>query len=99
MILSPLLRAWRVCDDERDPAKPVNPLRYVGKEGYYTDVDTGLMLLGARYYDPLIGRFITQDPDRDGLNWYEYCGDDPVNAVDPTGSEQLPPGACPVGSG
>lgn len=71
--------------DQSDPAKPVNPLRYVGKEGYYTDIDTGLMLLGARYYDPLIGRFITQDSSRDGANRYEYAGNNPVNAVDPTG--------------
>ena len=68
-----------------DPAKPANPLRYVGKEGYYTDTDTGLMLLGARYYDPLIGRFISQDPSRDGMNWYAYCGNDPVNATDASG--------------
>lgn len=67
-----------------DTAKPVNPLRYVGKEGYYSD-DTGLMLLGARYYDPLIGRFITQDPSRDGMNWYAYAGNNPVNMIDPTG--------------
>jgi len=68
-----------------DPTKPVNPLRYVGKEGYYTDTDTGLMLLGARYYDPLIGRFITQDPAQSGLNWYVYAANNPVNNVDPTG--------------
>ena len=68
-----------------DTAKPANPLRYVGKEGYYSD-DTGLMLLGARYYDPLIGRFITQDPKRDGLNWYKYAGNNPVNDLDPNGT-------------
>jgi hypothetical protein len=45
------------------------------------------MLLGARYYDPYIGRFITPDPSRDGLNWYEYAADNPVNKVDPTGNE------------
>ncbi|MCX6345762.1 MAG: hypothetical protein NT018_11930, partial [Armatimonadetes bacterium] len=72
-----------------DPAKPTNPLRYVGKSGYYTDTDTGLMLLGARYYDPLIGRFITQDPDKDGLNWYEYADNNPVMNIDPTGTVSL----------
>jgi len=42
------------------------------------------MKLGARYYDPAIGRFITKDPARDGANWYAYAGNDPVNAVNPT---------------
>lgn len=60
--------------------------QYVGGEGYYTDPDVpGLIKLGARYYDPTIGRFITPDPAGDGLNWYAYCGNDPVNATDPTG--------------
>lgn len=69
-----------------DPNKPVNPLRYVGKEGYYSDNATGLVLLGVRYYDPLIGRFITQDPSRDGLNWYAYADGNPVNMGDPEGA-------------
>ena len=71
-----------------DTVKPANPLRYVGKEGYYSD-DTGLMLLGARYYDPLIGRFITKDPARDGMNWYEYAGNNPVVSCDPTGKAYM----------
>lgn len=39
----------------------------------------------VRYYDPDIGRFITQDPIGDGANWYVYADNNPVNAVDPTG--------------
>ena len=27
----------------------------------------------APYYDPSTGRFISEDPIRDGLNWYVYC--------------------------
>ena len=65
--------------------EPKNPFRCVGKSGYYADDDTGLMLLGARYYDPLVGRFITQDSDMDGLNWYAYADNNPVNRTDPTG--------------
>ncbi len=42
------------------------------------------MYFGARYYDPTIGRFITQDPSGmiDGPNLYVYVGNDPVNLVD-----------------
>ena len=29
------------------------------------------------------------DPIRDGLNWYAYCGGDPVNRIDPWGLETL----------
>lgn len=58
---------------------------FVGKDGYYSDPDTGLMKLGCRYYDPTIGRFITQDPDHDGLNWYAYADNNPVMKTDPTG--------------
>ncbi len=68
-----------------DANKPVNPLRFVGKSGYYSDDDLGLDLLGARYYDPLLGRFITQDPAGEGLNLYEYACDNPVDAIDASG--------------
>ena len=39
----------------------------------------------ARWYDAALGRFVTEDPARDGLNWYSYCSNNPVMYVDPTG--------------
>jgi len=33
---------------------------------------------------PRWGRFISRDPARDGLNWYAYCGGNPMVYVDPT---------------
>ena len=63
-----------------------NPFRYVGAKGYFSDyADSGLMLLGARYYSPSIGRFVTIDPIRDGRNWYSYVENKPTLLVDPTG--------------
>jgi len=59
-----------------------NPFRYCGE---YYDTETGLIYLRNRYYSADVGRFITEDPIRDGLNWYVYCGNDPVNFVDPLG--------------
>ena len=61
---------------------PTNPLGYCGE---YRDAETGFIYLRARYYDPSIGRFTTEDPARDGLNWYAYCANNPVNFVDPWG--------------
>ena len=55
--------------------------------GCQTDADTGFVLMGHRYFDPRIGRFITQDPAQSGGNWYAYAGNDPINAVDPSGLE------------
>ncbi len=54
------------------------------------DAETGLQYLHARYYDPLLGRFITPDTwdptllDVD-FNRYAYAGNDPVNQSDPNG--------------
>jgi len=63
------------------------PYQYVGALGYYADADDnhGLLLLGARYYNPSVGRFITLDPARDGRSWYVYVGANPVTRVDPAG--------------
>jgi RHS repeat-associated protein len=46
---------------------------------------TGLQYFNARYYDPTIGRFITEDPSRKGTGWFTYCSNNPVNRTDPTG--------------
>jgi len=52
---------------------------------------TGLQYLRARYYEPEIGRFLTQDPFWGSLgnpqsqNRYPYAGGNPVNRIDPSG--------------
>ena len=52
--------------------------------GYRNDGDTGLMLVGCRYYDAQTGSFISRDTFLDQKP-YEYCDGDPVNGVDPSG--------------
>jgi RHS repeat-associated protein len=56
------------------------------KAGLY-DPDTGLVHFGARWYDPVTGRWISKDPIllAGGLNLYVFCGNDPVNFSDPWG--------------
>jgi len=61
-----------------------NRLRHAGREW---DADAGLYYNRARWYDPQMQRFISQDPIGidGGLNLYAYAGDDPVNGSDPSG--------------
>ncbi len=62
-----------------------------GFAGGLHDPDTGLVRLGARDYDPEIGRWTSKDPIRfdGGINLFEYSKSDPVNFVDPTGRNPL----------
>jgi RHS repeat-associated protein len=53
---------------------------------------TGLIYFNARYYDPTTGRFLTEDPSRQGVNWYAYCNNNPVNLTDPDGRDVYNPG-------
>jgi hypothetical protein len=48
----------------------------------------------ARYYDPQIGRFISEDPSDfgGGVNFYDYVGNNAVNLIDPTGLSGSRPG-------
>jgi len=64
-----------------------NPAGYAWNvsSGYQSDGDSGLKLLGHRYYDSRTGRFISQDPAGDGDNWYGYCDNDPIGKTDPSG--------------
>ena len=49
------------------------------------DAEAGMYYFNARWYDSEIGRFITQDPARDGIDWYAYCNNNPLRFLDPTG--------------
>jgi len=62
-----------------------NALRYVGRENYYTDAQSGLMMLGVRYYDATNAKFLSSDPEQDDTNWYTYVQDNPARQSDPTG--------------
>ncbi len=64
------------------PSNVNNPFQYCGE---YYDVESGLIYLRNRYYDPEVGAFISEDPIQDGMNWYVYCSNNPVNFVDPLG--------------
>jgi RHS repeat-associated protein len=57
--------------------------------GKIQDAPTGLMYFNARYYDPTLGRFITEDPAKDRGNWYIYCGNGPLKYIDPTGESYI----------
>ena len=64
---------------------------YIGER---QDVETGLIYLHARYYDPFLGRFIQPDklnPDISSvdINRYAYSLNDPVNKSDPNGQNAL----------
>jgi RHS repeat-associated protein len=57
-----------------------NPWKFAGG---YLDSSTGLYKFGQRYYNPNLGRWTQLDSAGTG---YVYAGDNPVNAVDPSGA-------------
>ncbi|WP_256918679.1 DddA-like double-stranded DNA deaminase toxin [Streptomyces hilarionis] len=61
-----------------------------GFVGGTKDTDTGLTHLGAREYDPSIGRFLSVDPimdltDPQQLHGYTYANNNPITITDPSG--------------
>ncbi|WP_369372024.1 polymorphic toxin type 50 domain-containing protein [Promicromonospora sp. Populi] len=64
--------------------------------GKVRDTATGLTLVGARWYDETVGRFLTVDPimdltDPQQWNGYAYANNNPVTWSDPSGLIILPP--------
>jgi RHS repeat-associated protein len=81
-----------------------------GCRAAFTDPDTSLLLFGRRWYDPALGRWLTQDPlladallrrrdittaVMDVANLYVYVRDNPLNLTDPSG---LGPGDSWIGA-
>jgi RHS repeat-associated protein len=70
--------------------------KYVGQR---EDGVTGLYAMGARYYSPTVGRFVTQDPllgislDPQSLHRYSYARNNPLRYVDPHGLAFRPVGS------
>jgi RHS repeat-associated protein len=62
------------------------PLLFNGKWGVLTE-SSGLLAMQARFYSPIIQRFLNEDPSgfNGGTNMYAYAGGDPVNLTDPFG--------------
>jgi RHS repeat-associated protein len=73
-----------------------NPFRYTGRE---YDPETQLYFYRARYYDPSLARFISEDPigENGGANEYAYASNDPINRSDPSGTDDQKPQmpSCP----
>lgn len=61
----------------------------IGYTGHLQDKDLGLTYMQARYYDPLIGRFYSNDPigfrDVHSFNRYAYANNNPYMYTDPDG--------------
>jgi len=66
-----------------------NPFEYTGRD---FDAETGLFYYRARYYDPGVGRFISEDPIgfSGGINQYAYVRNEPTTLVDPFGLDSGP---------
>lgn len=66
--------------------QPADSLGYTARE----DDGTGLYFYRARYYDPVMKRFVQSDPIglAGGVNTYAYVGGDPLGYVDPLGLDR-----------
>ena len=83
-------------DYTQDPNNPIKRNRSViGNDilfqGRRYDYETGLYYFRARYYDPIMGRFLSVDPMgyKDSMNLYQAFNMNPVNFTDPFGFEPV----------
>ena len=61
--------------------------RFCAGLGHQQDDESGLIYMRARYYEPFSGRFISEDFQGQGSNWFAYCGNNPVCNIDEGGSK------------
>jgi len=78
----------------RHPARENTPI--TSGTGGDALAEFGLSHLGARVYDPIIGRFLSRDPllisrTASSSNPYAFAANDPLNSADPTGEYCIGP--------
>lgn len=87
---------------KKQPSSTTNSRWYTG---HPLDAETGLNYAGARYYDPVIGRFMGVDPknfdedDPTSFNRYSYVGNNPYRYTDPDGRARVTEGGGGPGGG
>jgi len=82
------------------------PFKFVGQYGVMAEAEDSLYYMRARYYDPAVGRFISEDPLGFGggdVNLFAYAGNNPINYIDPLGlwawGDPLPQGIVDFSAG
>ena len=86
-----LLNTLAVCESATNPLPEAckNKTWFTSRR---QDPETGLVYMGARFYDPVAGRFISQDPvhfvedNVHSFNRYAYANNNPYKFKDPTGN-------------
>ncbi len=61
------------------------PFTYIGTLGYFKDLVSSLTYIHARFYQTLIGQWMTKDPIWPRAHPYIYCNGAPINNNDPSG--------------
>jgi RHS repeat-associated protein len=84
-----LTEATDAADNPVDPSALAIIFTYTGRTW---DNDAGLLNYRARWYDPTVGRFLSEDPtgfNAGDVNLHRYVGNSPTNLVDPSGLDAI----------
>jgi RHS repeat-associated protein len=81
-----LLATYRFDEFGNPTAGPAGRFGWLGGKQRRTELESGVIQMGARSYVPAIGRFISVDPVKGGsASSYDYANADPVNGLDLSG--------------